>query len=137
MRRQEISGSFGPSNARVSLNYTQIAQIPGALELEKVKEISATLQLGITRYWSLQLLGTYDLTGTPNATLGENVGTTEALNQGIQLTYRDECLAFITSLTQSGIESGDAIPGRTLLVTLVFKNLGDIGTTLSGLGGGL
>ena len=62
------------------------------------------------------------------------VGTTETLASGIQLTYRDECVTFITSLTQSGIRNGDVLPGTSLLFTVAFKNLGDIGTKLASLG---
>ena len=131
MRRQEVAAAFGPSNFRMSVSYIQVAQIANAVDLEKVKQISSSLQLGLTRTWSLQLYGTYDISGTPTTTLGQIVGQTEALSQGVALTYRDECLAVVTSLTQSGIRSGDAIPGSTLLVSLVFKNIGDIASTLA------
>ena len=127
MREQEIGTSFGPSNLRTSLNYIQVAEIPGALQLEKAKEVSASLSLGLTRYWSMQLIGTYDFSGTPYTPEGQVVGLTETLTQGISVTYRDECLAVVTSLTQSGVQAGDAIPGTTLLVSFVFKNIGDLG----------
>lgn len=135
MRRQEVGTSFGPSNLRMSVNYIQVEQIPNALDLQKVKEISTTMQLGLTRYWSLQLLGTYDFSATPTSTIGQLVGTTETLNQGIALTYRDECFSLITALTETGIRSGDALPGTSFLVTFVFKNLGDIGSKLASLPG--
>ncbi len=127
MREQEIGTSFGPSNLRTSLNYIQIAEIPGAVQLEKAKEVSASLSLGLTRYWSMQLIGTYDFSGTPYTPEGQVVGLTETLTQGISVTYRDECLAVVTSLTQSGIQAGDAIPGTTFMISFVFKNIGDFG----------
>jgi LPS-assembly protein len=135
MRRQEVGTGLGPSNLRLGINYIQVAQIPNALDLQKVKEISATLNMGLTRYWSLQLLGTYDFSSTPLSTLGQLVGTTEVLNQGIMLTYRDDCFTVVTSLTESGIRSGDALPGTSVLVSLVFKNIGDFGTKLATLPG--
>ncbi len=127
MRRQEVGTSFGPQNLRMGFNYIQIAQIPGAVALEKAKELSASLSLGLTRYWSTQLLGTYDFSGTPATPAGQLVGLTETLSQGVSVTYRDECLAVVTSLTQSGVRAGDAIPGTTLLLSFVFKNIGDFG----------
>ncbi|HXY98738.1 MAG TPA: LPS assembly protein LptD [Stellaceae bacterium] len=131
MRRQEVGTSFGPSNLRMNVNYVQVEQIPNALDLQKVKEVSATMQIGLTRFWSLQLVGTYDFSSAPASAIGQLVGTTETLNQGIAVTYRDECLAVVTSLSEVGIRSGDAIPGTALLVTFVFKNIGDIGTKLA------
>jgi LPS-assembly protein len=136
MRRQEVGTSFGPSNVRIGLNYIQIAEIPGATTLDKAKELSASLSLALTRYWSTQLVGTYDFSGSPTNTAGQIIGLTETLTQGISVTYRDECLAVVTSLTQSGVRAGDAIPGTTLLLSFVFKNIGDFGIPAQ-LGGGL
>ncbi|MGO8920578.1 MAG: LPS-assembly protein LptD [Stellaceae bacterium] len=130
MRSQEAAASFGPNSLRMSTSYLQVAQIPNALGLAKIKEISASLQMAFTRYWSLSLTGVYDLSGTPTTTLGTVVGTSEFLDQIVSLTYRDECLTVVTTFQEAGIHSGDAIPGSTLLVTLVFKNIGDIATTL-------
>jgi LPS-assembly protein len=133
LRRQEISGSAGPSNLQVSLSYIQIAPIPDVPDLQKRKQLAAVITAGLTRYWSMQLIGTRDFAPIPPP--GTTVGTTETLNSGIQLTYRDECVTFITSLTQSGIRNGDVVPGTSLLFTVVFKNLGDVGTKLASFGG--
>lgn len=131
MRTQEIGTSFGPANLRVSGTYVQIDEIADAPSLQKRKQLSATINTNLTRYWSLQLLGTRDFAPAPTASaVGETVGSTETLTSGVSVTYRDECVAFITSLTQSGIRSGDAVPGTSLMFTIVFKNLGDIGEKL-------
>jgi LPS-assembly protein len=127
MRRQEVGTSFGPNSFRVGLNYIQIAEIPGAIAQDKAKELSASLSLQLTRYWSTQLIGTYDFSGTPFTPAGQLVGLTETLAQGVSVTYRDECLAVVTSLLESGVRAGDAIPGTTLLISFVFKNIGDFG----------
>ena len=135
LRRQEVAGSIGPSNLRLGLSYLQIAAIPN-IQQPSQRQISATLSAQLTRYWSLQLLETRNLgtattpvtsNGTPITTLS----STTTLNSGAALTYRDECVAFITSLTQSGITNGDVKPGTSLVFTIVFKNLGDIGSTLA------
>jgi LPS-assembly protein len=136
LRRQEVAASMGPTNLRLGLSYLQIATIPAIPPLPAQKQVSASLSAQLTRYWSLQLLETRNLgtaavpvtaAGTPITTLT----STETLNSGIAVTYRDECVAFVTSLTQSGIVNGDVRPGTSLVFTIVFKNLGDIGSTLA------
>jgi LPS-assembly protein len=136
LRSQEVAGSLGPSNLRLGLSYLQISAIPNLPQVPKQTQISATLTAQLTRYWSLQLLETRDLGNTilPTTAAGTPVTTvtsTATLNSGVALTYRDECVAFITSLTQSGITNGDVKPGTSLVFTIVFKNLGDIGSTLA------
>jgi LPS-assembly protein len=135
LRRQEISGSVGPSNLRVTLSYIQIDAIPDVPQLQKRKQLAAIVNAGLTRYWSLQLLGTRDFSATPATAVGQTVGTTEALNTGVTLTYRDECVAFVTSVTQSGIRNGDVVPGTSVIFTIVLKNLGDIGAKVASLSG--
>jgi LPS-assembly protein len=135
MRSQEIGTSFGPRALNFGVTYIQIAPVSDAPTLQKRKQVAAVINTTLTRYWSLELVGVYDFSPTPSSTVGETVGTTESLFNGVSLTYRDECVAFITSLTQSGVRSGDAIPGTSLIFTIVFKNLGDISTKLATLGG--
>jgi hypothetical protein len=36
-------------------------------------------------------------------------------------------MGFITTLSQSGIRNGDVTPGYAILVSVVFKNIGEIG----------
>jgi LPS-assembly protein len=130
LRRQEAVISTGPAALRLSLSYLQIAAIPNVPELPKEKQIVGSLSAQLTRYWSVQLQATRDLapsvpvtaTGTPINT----VGTTETLYSGAAVTYRDECLALVASVTQSGIANGDVRPGTSFLFTIVFKNLGDV-----------
>ena len=45
-------------------------------------------------------------------------------------------MAFIGSVTQSGIRSGDVKPGVSVMFSVVFKNLGEIGGTLLSRAGG-
>ena len=137
LRRQEIAATVGPSNLRLGVNYIQIAPISNIPDLQKRKQLSASLNAALTRYWSIQLLGTRDFARTTPTVA--SVGTTETLTSGAQLIYRDECVSFITSLTQSGIRNGDVVPGTSLLFTIVFKNLGDIATKVADFGniGGL
>ena len=39
-------------------------------------------------------------------------------------------MAFIASLSQSGIRNGDVTPGYSVLMSVVFKNIGEIGGTV-------
>lgn len=122
MRRQEASVSAGPSNLRVDLSYVSIAPIPGITTPTSGVPVSGD-QIGVglnaqlTRYWSFALNDTRNVAGGGGATI----------NSGATLTYRDDCFAVVTALTQSGISIGDVHPGVSLLVTFVFKNLGEIG----------
>jgi LPS-assembly protein len=125
MRRQEIALSGGPANLRLGLSYIDIAAIPDVPSLPKRRQVTASVSTTLTHYWSLALTGTRDFAQ------GQ-----ETLNSGIALTYRDECIAFVTSLTQSGISTGDVHPGTSLLFTIVFKNLGEIGSRIASFGGG-
>jgi len=130
LRRQEAVLATGPASLRLSLSYLQIAAVPNVPQLPKRKQIIGALSAQLTRYWSLQLQETRDLApsvpvtaaGTPVNT----IGTTETLNSGVAITYRDECLALVASVTQSGIVNGDVRPGTSFLFTIVFKNLGDV-----------
>lgn len=128
-RSQEVGVAAGPPSFRVGLNFLSIAFDPLVPDLEQRKQISATLGMDLTRYWTLSLLGTRDLgsasilnsNGVPIST-----GVTQTVNSGIAITYHDECLAFRTSYLYSGTNVGDIHPGSTLLFTVVFKNLGDV-----------
>ncbi|MBV9150699.1 MAG: hypothetical protein JO204_02870, partial [Alphaproteobacteria bacterium] len=62
------------------------------------------------------------------------VPTPQSSNTSLYATlagvYQDECMAFIASLTQSGIRNGDVTPGLSVMFSIVFKNLGEIGGTV-------
>jgi hypothetical protein len=45
-------------------------------------------------------------------------------------------MAFVGAVTQSGIRSGDVVPGYSVLFSVVFKNLGEIGGTVASIAGG-
>jgi hypothetical protein len=81
----------------------------------------------LTRYWSLTARDPqpdeFDhRNGVP--TPQSNSVSLYATLAGV---YQDECMAFIASVTQSGIRSGDVTPGISVMFSVVFKNLGEIG----------
>ena len=116
MRRQEAEVRAGPSSLRTTLTYISIATIPGTSPIPGGNQIGLAIDAQLTRYWSLSLNDT------------RSIGSGgETLSSGFAVTYRDDCFAVITSVTQSGIRVGDVHPGVSVLLTLVFKNLGEVG----------
>lgn len=124
LRRQEAGLSAGPANLRIGLNYISISSISGVTGLQATRQGNISVNAALTRYWSTSLTGTRDF--TPDG------GT---LASGVALTYRDECLSFTTSVTQSGISNRDVRPGLSVLFTVVFRNLGEVGLTALSLSG--
>lgn len=121
MRRQETGFSTGPANLRVSGSFISFKSIPGLTSpLEIGDQISIAVSTALTQYW---FLGVHD---TRNISEGGNT-----IYSGVDLTYRDDCFAITTSLQQSGVQVGDLHPGVSLLVTFVFKNLGEVGTKVA------
>jgi LPS-assembly protein len=116
VRRQEAEVKAGPASLRASLSFIQIAAIPGTSTVAQGDQISASLEALLTRYWSVSLRDTRSIGGS---------GTT--INSGVALTYRDDCFEVVGSVTQSGISVGDVRPGVSVLLTVVFKNLGEVG----------
>jgi LPS-assembly protein len=101
---------------RFSLSYLSIPRGASALQDEDRQELQGSMRLGLSRYWTLALSGT------------ESFATSETLSSGVAAIYQDECLAFIASLTQSANRDRDLTPGTSILVSLVFKNLGELVT---------
>lgn len=121
MRRQETGFTVGPTNLRVGGSFISFKSIPGLTSpLQTGDQISIALSAALTQYW---FLGVHD---TRNISQGGNT-----VYSGVDLTYRDDCFAITTSLQQSGLQVGDVHPGVSLLVTFVFKNLGETGTKLA------
>ncbi|HYL33531.1 MAG TPA: LPS assembly protein LptD [Stellaceae bacterium] len=121
MRRQETGFSMGPTNLHVSGSFISFKSIPGLTSpLEIGDQISVAVNAALTQYW---FLGVHD---TRNISQGGNT-----LYSGVDLTYRDDCFAVTTSLQQSGVQLGDVHPGISVLVTFVFKNLGEVGTKVA------
>jgi hypothetical protein len=104
----------------------------------KREQLSFSVTAKLTRYWSMQASETISLTNS--TALVNNVVSPQAssssLYGSLSAIYQDECMAFIGAVTQSGIRSGDVTPGYSVLFSVVFKNLGEIGGTVATLSGG-
>ena len=118
MRRQEAAISAGPQSLRATVSFISISstEAAGLTGIPAGNQVSAMITAQLTRYWSFAVTDTRSF-GSGGATI----------NSGVALTYRDDCLAVVGTLTQSGISVGDVRPGVSMLLTLVFKNLGEVG----------
>lgn len=115
MRRQESGFSAGPTNLRFGFSYIYTSTIAGLPEVPRTQQVSGTMNATLNQYWSLQLGDTQSI-GAGAATI----------SSGGQITYRDDCFAVTASLTQSGIRFGDLHSGTSMVITFVFRNLGEI-----------
>jgi LPS-assembly protein len=147
-RVQQVGVSAGPPSLRVS---SSLVYLPPQLQSQVVtnpasgqnvlygkrEQLTFNVTAKLTHYWSLQGAQTINLTSS--TTLVNGVVTPSAssasLYASLSAIYQDECMAFIGSVTQSGIRNGDVTPGVAVLFSVVFKNLGEIGGNIAELGG--
>ncbi|MBV8888314.1 MAG: LPS-assembly protein LptD [Alphaproteobacteria bacterium] len=144
----EIGISAGPQSLKLGANYllipaeqpSQVVTLPGTSETilyGKREQLSFTATAQMTRYWSLIGSETINLTNSSNLVNGVATPQSDStsLTANLSAVYQDECMAFIASLTQSGIRSGDVTPGISVLFSVVFKNLGEIGGNVFSMSG--
>jgi LPS-assembly protein len=149
-RGQQVAVSAGPSNLRLSATYLEVPpELPSEVAISPVtglsvlygrqEQLTFTATAKLTRYWSLQGSETLNLTNTSNLING--VATPEPKNTSLYATlaaiYQDECMAFVGQITQSGISNGAVTPGVSVLFSIVFKNLGEVGGTVASFSGGV
>jgi LPS-assembly protein len=147
-QNQQVGVSAGPQSLRVSGNLIYLpAQVQGEQVTNpttgqnvlygKREQLSFSVNAKLTRYWSMQVSETLNLSNS--TTIVNNVQTPQSssasLYGSLSAIYQDECMAFIGAVTQSGVRSGDVTPGYSVLFSLVFKNLGEVGGTLASLSG--
>ena len=149
-RGQQVAVSAGPANLRLSATYLLVPpELPSEVAFNpatgtsvlygKQEQLTFTATAKLTRYWSLQGSETVNLTNSTNLING--VATPESKNASLYATlaavYQDECMAFVGQVTQSGITNGAVTPGVSVLFSLVFKNLGEVGGTVASFSGGV
>lgn len=148
-RDQEIGTSFGPQNLRFGINYllmpaeqlNDVVTNPATGQTVlygKRQQLTFNVTTQLTRFWSLRGSETINLTNSDNVVNGIATpqSNSTSLYANLSAVYQDECMAFVTSVTQSGIRSGDVTPGVSILFSVVFKNLGEIGSTVASFAGG-
>jgi LPS-assembly protein len=142
-RVRQVGVSAGPPSLRISGSYiylppqlqSQVVTNPATGQnvlYGKREQLAFTVTGKLTHYWSMQAAQTINLTNT--TTLVNGVATPSSagasLYASLSAIYQDECMAFIGTVTQSGIRNGDVTPGVSVLFSVVFKNLGEIGGSL-------
>ena len=150
-RSQEVEVAGGPQNLRLGVNFLlepaqqpdEVVTLPAngeSILLGKREQVTLTTQIKLTQYWSLAGSETLNLTNSNNIINGtpQPQSNSSSLYATLSAVYQDECMAFITTVTQSGITNGDVTPGISVVFSVVFKNLGEIGgTVLEQTGNGL
>jgi LPS-assembly protein len=139
-RTQEITFGGGPQSLRLSGTYllipaeqpSQVVTIPGSgstILYGKREQLIVNATARLTRYWALTASETINLTDSSNIVNGITTpqASSTSLSANVSLLYQDECMGFIASITQSGIRNGDVAPGYSVLLSVVFKNLGEFG----------
>lgn len=150
-RSQEVEVAAGPQNLRFGANFLlEPAQQPNeavtlpttgeSILLGKREQVTFATQIRLTEYWSLAGRETLNLTNSNNIINGtaQPQSNSSSLYATVSAIYQDECMAFIGTVTQSGITNGDVRPGVSVVFSVAFKNLGEIGgTVLEQTGAGL
>lgn len=142
-RLQEVGVSGGPGTFRVGATYllmpaelpSDVITVPGSgqtILYGKREQLNLNATIKLSQYWSLVGLETLNLTNSANIVNGITTpqSNSASLNASISALYQDECMGFIATVTQSGIQNGDVRPGYGVLVSVVFKNIGEIGGTV-------
>lgn len=114
-KRTEVSGAVGGRLIRADFDYIYFDQIE---EFPKREEIRAGLTSGLTEQWTARVTTRRDL--TPGG------GT---LSWGASLRYNCDCLDFSIDYRRSFTRDRDVPPDSSVFVRVVFKSLGEIGTT--------
>lgn len=114
VRRSELGLQAGPPALNLGLSYAFLDDAGASAEFGRREEIAGTLRSQLTENWSTFVAARHDL---------EN-GIT--LSYGGGLAYQDECIELRASAVRSRFEDEEVDPDTRVLLTVVFKNLGEI-----------
>ena len=146
---QQATVAVGPANLRLSGTFIYVPPEAPSSVLNssatgtsviygKQQQLTFSATAKLTRYWSVQGSETLNLTATSNIVNGVTtpVAANTSLYASLSAIYQDECMAFVGAITQSGIRNGAVTPGYAVLLSVVLKNIGEIGGTVASVGGG-
>ncbi|MBL8836741.1 MAG: LPS-assembly protein LptD [Alphaproteobacteria bacterium] len=119
-RRNEVVVVAGPPALRVSASYLFVDKISQPGLTADIAQLSARVDLRLTENWRLQARHVRDI---GNANQG-------ALLSGIALIYEDECFILATDVARRNTGTADNPPDTSVIVRLVFRNLGDVAARL-------
>lgn len=115
-KRSEVTARAGGRAIRTNINYIFFDQIDD--EFPKREEIFAELASDITDQWTARVHARRDLTDGGNLR-----------SWGASLRYNCDCLDFSVNFTRSFTQDRDVPPSDTLFVRVIFKSLGEFGTS--------
>lgn len=123
-RRNEVEASVGVPALRINVNYLSIDQqnltdiLDPEDEFRDREEITVGFTSQVTERWRFGANTRRDLTGGGGA-----------LRHGAFLSYEDECFEFQMDYARTFTRDRDVKPSDTILFRVVFKTLGEVGTS--------
>lgn len=120
-KRNETTASLGPPILKFSATYSRLPKVftPRLATEQVLYSVSSKF----TDNW------------TAEAYIYRELGRKGSkLSQGASLTYGDECFTFQTRAYKDFYKDRDVRPGVTVMVSFVFKNLGEVAFTSGQLG---
>jgi len=113
-QRTEVSMNYGTPILAGGLSYVDLSQdVPGE-GLTKITQFGPSLTTHFIDHW------------TVSANLLRDLVHNQFRNYGMTLAYQDECLTVTAALTRNFTFTVQSPPSDTFLVTLIFKDLGDV-----------
>jgi len=118
--QRNIAGfGVGPSALRLSLSYAFFERSTQPGLTQDIEQVSSIVQANLTPFWRVQLRDV--------RSIGEDSGQ---LLGGASLIYEDECILAGIDFSRRRIGSRDDPPDNTVLLRIVFRNLGEVRTNV-------
>ncbi len=116
LRRNELNLQAGPPALNLDLTYAYLDEKSGPTsDFGKRHEIRAAISSQITERWSARIAARRD------------IEEKRMLNYGLGVAYADECIELRTSVERTEYKDEEVDPDTRFLLTIAFKNLGEIG----------
>lgn len=117
LRSNVSSLSMGPQALRGTVTYAwvDVSRSEEGILYPKRQYVSYSLSSALSQFWQLRGTTNFDLTDS-----GGNLGWTT------DLTYNDECFAFVTRMRRFNTTDEALLSGFDVTLNLVFKTLADV-----------
>lgn len=117
-RRNEVSLSLGPSALRFTSSYSFFDRQENSEFSTSRKELRSSLTAQLDRNWRTYANIVYDAEDQ------------EARSYGLDLTYEDECLFFVTTYGRTFFQDRDIAPTDSIFFRVGLKTLGEFSTSV-------
>lgn len=117
VRRQETTVAVGPPLLQLAASYVKL-EAAGTTEqtlLPRREYVGYSASSRVSRYWSLMAGASHDLTDSDGL-----------LNIHGEVTYSDECFAFVTRAQQYYATEASGLDGFDITFNIVFKTLAEV-----------